>query len=78
MKDIYNERIPGLHHIDHIVPLNSPLVCGLNVPWNMVRMEAKENQKKSNITWPGHPFEHLYNPPGLFDILPGAHQMALI
>jgi leucyl aminopeptidase (aminopeptidase T) len=43
------------HSVDHIVPLNNPLVCGLHCEANLRVIPMVENSKKSNRYWPDMP-----------------------
>lgn len=36
------------HRLDHIIPLNHPMVCGLNVPWNIQIITHAQNTRKGN------------------------------
>ena|SRR5213076_2589504 len=61
IKDFY-ETATGLgmltgewHEVDHIVPINSPLVCGLHCEANLRVITASENASKSNRYWPDMP-----------------------
>lgn len=38
--------------VDHVVPLNNPLVCGLHTHTNLQAVLKGENQRKSNWVWP--------------------------
>lgn len=54
-------RITGIRHVlDHITPLNHPLVCGLNVHTNLRVVRWRANASKSNTwrdPWHGDLFE---------------------
>jgi 5-methylcytosine-specific restriction endonuclease McrA len=43
------------HHVDHIVPLVSPIVCGLHCEANLQILHGRENQAKGNRAWPDMP-----------------------
>ena len=36
------------HHVDHVIPLQHPLVCGLHCLANLQVIPARENQQKNN------------------------------
>jgi hypothetical protein len=61
MEEIYDlckRRTKALgvsHHVDHIVPLNSKLVCGLHCEANLRVIPSFENHSKNNRYWPDMP-----------------------
>lgn len=52
------ERCTGISwHTDHVVPLQSPLVCGLHSWTNIDVIPGIENVKKGNRRWPYMPVD---------------------
>lgn len=47
LRRIY-ENCPEGYEVDHIMPLSSPVLCGLHVPWNLWYLPNGVNQQKSN------------------------------
>ncbi len=50
-----SEMLGVEHEVDHIVPLQSPLVCGLHCEANLRVITAKQNAIKKNYWWPEMP-----------------------
>lgn len=47
IKQIILQR-PQKHQVDHIIPINHPLITGLHVPWNMQYLTRSQNGSKKN------------------------------
>jgi hypothetical protein len=53
IQEMYEERAQlsasgQIYHVDHIIPLNHPLVCGLHVEGNLRVIPKEINEKKNN------------------------------
>ncbi len=53
--DVYMEAEYFGLEVDHIVPINSKLVCGLHIWENLQLLTRLENIKKGNRVWPDMP-----------------------
>lgn len=52
IKIVYEKAKQYGLHVDHIVPINHSLVCGLHVWHNLQLLDKPLNSRKSNKEWP--------------------------
>jgi hypothetical protein len=55
VKAIYTGAKKWGWEVDHVVPLQNPLVCGLHVPANLQAIDRRLNCSKGNRYWPDMP-----------------------
>lgn len=57
-------------HVDHVVPLQHPLVCGLHCEANLQVIDGAANEAKKNYWWPDCAIRQAYAQPSLFEPQP--------
>jgi len=55
IKIVYEKAVQHGFEVDHVVPLQHQLVCGLHVHANLQLLARSENGSKSNRFWPDMP-----------------------
>lgn len=55
IKAIYAKAKEKGMEVDHIVPLDGKIVCGLHCHHNLQLLTAEENKRKHNRWWPDMP-----------------------